>query len=52
MKIIFDFGANKGQNIEYFLKHADLVVSVEANPRLCELINTRYQTEIKFNVNY
>ena len=46
MKIIFDFGANKGQNIEYFLKHADLVVSVEANPRLCELINTRYQTEI------
>jgi len=46
MRIIFDFGANKGQNIKYFLKHADRVVAVEANPRLCEVIKSRYQTEI------
>lgn len=46
MKIIFDFGANKGQNIKYFLKHADLVVAVEANPWLCEVIEYRYQTDI------
>jgi len=46
MKIIFDFGANITQNIQYFLKHADLVVAVEANLWLCEIIATRYQTEI------
>jgi FkbM family methyltransferase len=33
-KVIFDLGANQGQNLGYFLDKADKVVAVEANP-LC-----------------
>lgn len=46
MKIIFDFGANKGQNLDYFLKNSDLVVAVEPNPLLVQLINDRFSSEI------
>ena len=37
-RVIFDFGANKGQNIEYFLRKSDLVVAVEPVPEFCEVI--------------
>jgi FkbM family methyltransferase len=41
-KFIIDFGANRGQNLEYFLKRADLVIAVEANPTLCEFIEKEF----------
>ena len=37
-KIIYDFGANNGDNIEYYLLKSDLVIAVEANPELCDFI--------------
>lgn len=46
MKIIYDFGANNGDDIPYYLMKADLVVAVEANPVLCHLIKERFQLEI------
>ena len=33
-RVIYDFGANIGLNLPYFLHKADLVVAVEANPDL------------------
>ena len=30
MKVIFDIGANKGQNLNYFLDKADIVFAFEA----------------------
>lgn len=41
-KFIIDFGANRGQNIEYFIKKADFVIAVEANPILCEYISSKF----------
>ena len=38
MKIIFDIGCNEGQNLKYFLKKADVVVGIEANPYLIDQI--------------
>ena len=45
-KIIYDFGANNGDNIEYYLLKSDLLVIVEANPRLCNLIRKKFKQEI------
>lgn len=45
-KVIYDFGANNGDDIPYYLLKADLVVAVEANPALCELILERFDSEI------
>lgn len=47
MKIIFDIGANKGQNLEYFLKKANLVIAVEANPELVKKIRFDFKKYIK-----
>ncbi len=38
MKVIFDIGANEGQNIDYFLDKADIVIAIEANPYLVKKI--------------
>ncbi|MFP5236734.1 MAG: FkbM family methyltransferase [Acidobacteriota bacterium] len=46
-KIIYDFGANNGDDIPYYLKKADLVVAVEANPSLCRGIEARFAAEIR-----
>ncbi|UWZ84092.1 FkbM family methyltransferase [Occallatibacter riparius] len=46
-KIIYDFGANNGDDIPYYLKKADVVVAVEANPSLCREIETRFSEEIR-----
>jgi FkbM family methyltransferase len=46
-KIIYDFGANNGDNIPYYLMKSDLVVAVEANPVLCRFIADRFQPEIQ-----
>jgi FkbM family methyltransferase len=45
-KIIYDFGSNNGDDIPYYLKKADVVVAVEADPKLAELIRLRFRTEI------
>lgn len=45
-KIIYDFGANNGDDIPYYLKKADLVVAVEANPALCRQIEERFSAAI------
>ena len=46
MNYIFDFGANKGQNLSYFLSRADRVVAIEAVPEFCRGIETRFAKEI------
>ena len=46
-KIIYDFGANNGDDIPYYLKKADLVVAVEANPSLCREIEARFSEVIQ-----
>lgn len=45
-KIIYDFGSNNGDDIPYYLKKADLVIAVEANPLLCDHIRKRFPDEI------
>ena len=45
--IIYDFGANNGDDIPYYLLKADLVVAVEANPQLCRVMEQRFSTFIK-----
>jgi FkbM family methyltransferase len=46
MKVIYDFGSNNGDDLPYYLKKADLVVAVEANPVLCDGIRARFQDAI------
>jgi FkbM family methyltransferase len=43
---IFDFGANRGQNLKYFLSKADKVVAIEAIPELCTEISKNFRAEI------
>ncbi|KYP15112.1 MAG: hypothetical protein A1D16_12435, partial [Flavihumibacter sp. CACIAM 22H1] len=45
-KLIFDLGANRGQNLKYYLSNADKVVAVEANPDLVKDINLQFAHEI------
>jgi len=45
-KIIYDFGANIGDSIPYYLKKADVVVAVEANPALCAIMKSRFAHEL------
>jgi FkbM family methyltransferase len=45
-RVIYDIGANNGDDIPYYLKKADLVVAVEADPILCERMQTRFAAEI------
>lgn len=46
-KIIYDLGANNGDDVPYYLLKSDLVVAVEANPVLCDLIRARFSAQIK-----
>ena len=46
-KVIYDFGANNGDDVPYYLKKADVVVAVEANPALCRQIEERFGSEIR-----
>lgn len=45
-RIIYDFGANNGDDLHYYLRKADRVVAVEANPVLCAEIGNRFRDEI------
>ncbi len=44
---IYDFGANNGDDIPYYLEKARKVVAVEANPLLAEDIRKRFAAEVK-----
>lgn len=46
MKVIYDLGANNGDDLAYYLLKADRVVAVEANPQLADLIRQRYAAAI------
>lgn len=46
MKIIYDIGANTGDDIAYYLKKSDKVVAIEANPDLARLIEQKFKNEI------
>ena len=46
-KVIYDFGANNGDDLPYYLKKADVVVAVEANPSLCKQIEEKFAAEIE-----
>jgi len=46
-KIIYDFGANNGDNIPYYSLKADLIIAVEANPELCLAIENNFKDLIK-----
>lgn len=39
---IYDVGANNGDDVAYYLKKADRVVAIEANPALAEHIKSRF----------
>ena len=43
MKAIFDIGANNGQNLNYFLEKADIVVAIEANINLVKKIQSDFK---------
>ncbi len=45
-KIIYDLGANNGDDIPYYLKKADIVVAVEANPILTKEIEKKYSKAV------
>ena len=44
--MIYDFGANNGSNLRYYLSK-DTVVAVEANPRLCEVMSREFADEVR-----
>ncbi|MGK7881826.1 MAG: FkbM family methyltransferase [Crocosphaera sp.] len=46
-KIIYDLGSNNGDDLPYYLKKADIVIAVEANPLLCEQMQKRFALEIE-----
>jgi len=48
-KIIFDFGCNNGQNLNYFLEKAEIVVCVEANTILTERIKKKFERHVNNN---
>ncbi len=45
--VIFDIGANNGDDIPYYLRKANVVVAVEANPELCRQLRSRFSSEIQ-----
>jgi FkbM family methyltransferase len=45
-RVIYDLGSNNGDDLPYYLKKADRVVAVEANPVLAQAITQRFMREI------
>ena len=45
--VIYDFGMNNGDDVEYYLKKGMKVVGVEANPSLCQDCGERFGSEIE-----
>lgn len=49
MKIVYDFGANNGSNIPYYLLKFDKVIAIEANPLLIDEMKIKFKKEIDSN---
>ena len=47
MKIIYDLGANNGDNLPYYFLKSDKVVAVEANIILCNQIKKNAKKKLK-----
>jgi FkbM family methyltransferase len=45
--VIYDFGMNNGDDVEYYLRKGTRVVGVEANKRLCEEVERRFPDEVR-----
>lgn len=45
-KTIYDLGACRGENLEYYLSKSDKVIAVEANPENCKIIKEKFFKEI------
>jgi len=45
--VIYDFGMNNGDDVEYYLLKCNRVVAVEANASLCDLARERFADAIK-----
>ena len=45
--VVYDIGAHRGDDIEYYLRKAEKVVAVEANPSLAAVIRARFPAEIR-----
>jgi hypothetical protein len=41
-EVIYDFGMNNGDDVEYYLLKAPRVVGVDANPGLCAEVRKRF----------
>lgn len=47
INVVFDLGANFGQNLRYFLNSADRVIAVEANPIAASFIKSHFSEFIE-----
>lgn len=47
LQTIYDFGANDGCDVNYYLRKANLVVLVEANPWACSNLQAKFDEYIK-----
>lgn len=45
MKVIYDVGANVGQDVEYYLMKADKVVTIDADPNALEELKSRFKAQ-------
>ena len=46
-KTIYDLGACRGENLNYYLSNSDKVIAVEANPENYKYIYDKFLNEIK-----
>lgn len=46
MKVIWDIGASKGEDLPYYLLKAETVIAFEANPDLCRQLSENFKREI------
>ena len=46
-KTIYDLGACRGENLNYYLSNSDKVIAVEANPENYKYIYDKFLSEIK-----
>ena len=51
LKVIYGLGSNNGDDIPYYLLKAQRVIAVEANPVICEQIQSRFQQEKRKKVS-
>jgi FkbM family methyltransferase len=45
-RLIYDVGAHKGEDTDFYLRKGFRVVAVEANPQLADILRSRFQSEL------